>query len=177
MPSGRSLAGPPSPKAPWSQGKWRRGATILELTILLVLLGILTAVAIPSMSPVVQGYRLRGAAWQLVGDLRLARQRAVTTRKRFRVCVTSCAIGVPADRYSLERDDGTIATPLWISETGATAQLPPGVSLRASAGAATFTQTGMASGATFTLRNLMGTYEVTVGSTGRARVCQGTCLP
>lgn len=133
-------------------------------------MAILVAIAIPGMSPVVQRYRLRGAAWQLVGDLRLARQRAVTIRKRFRVCVTSCAITVPAGSYSLERDDGTLPSPVWRSETGATTRLPQDVSLTANAASATFNQTGMAGGVTFTLTNLMGTYQVTVNSTGRVKV-------
>ncbi len=177
MRSSHPMAGSLPPTKPWLQAKRRLGATTLELTLLVVLLAILTAIAIPGMSPVVQRYRLRGAAWQLAGDLRLARQRAVTIRKRFRVCVTRCAITVPVGRYSLERDDGTITSPLWISETGTTVKLPQDVSLSANTAAATFNQTGMASGGTFTLQNLMGTYEITVGSTGRAKVCQGTCSP
>jgi len=155
----------------------QRGATLIELVMLSMVLVILAAIAIPNMSPVVQRFRLRGAAWQLAGDLRLARQRAVTIQKRFRVCVTSCAITVPAGSYSLERDDGTVWSPRWISETGATVRLPEGVSLNASAAAATFNQTGITSGATFTLTNLMGSYQAVVNSTGRVRACQGTCPP
>jgi Tfp pilus assembly protein FimT len=151
-----------------------RGATVVELLTVLVLLVILAAIAIPNISPVVLRYRLRGAAWQLAGDLRLARQRAVTLQKRFRVCVTSCAIDVPVSSYSLERDDGTPSTPQWVSDTGAPVRVPPDVSVGASA-TATFATTGAASGATFTLTNLIGTYQVVIGSTGRVTVCQGSC--
>lgn len=168
-------AGFSSPKNAWPQARRRRGVTAVELVILLGVLAILAAFAIPSMSPVVQRFRLRGAAWQVAGDLRLARQRAVTIRKRFRVCVTNCAITLPANAYSVERDDGTVSSPRWISETGAAARLPEGVSLSATALAATFNQTGTTSGATFTLTNLMGSYQVVVNSTGRVKVCQGTC--
>ncbi len=152
----------------------RRGATIVELLTVLVLLVILAAIAIPGISPVVLRYRLRGAAWQLAGDLRLARQRAVTLQKRFRICLTSCAITVPAGSYSIERDDGTPLSPQWISETNVTVRLPPDVTIGAS-GTATFATTGTASGSTFTLTNLIGTYQIVVGSTGRVRVCQGSC--
>ena len=151
----------------------RRGATVVELITLVVLLAILVAIAIPNMSPVVLGYRLRGAAWQLGGDLRLARQRAITLRKRFRVCVTSCAIALPAGAYSVERKDGTT----WTSETGTAVKLPQDVSISASGtGMAVFNLGGEATSfTTYTLTNLLGTYEVAVGSTGRIRVCQGTC--
>jgi len=163
---------------PWKRvrcpGTRQRGATVVELLTVIVLLVILAAIAIPNMSPVVLRYRLRGAAWQLVGDLRLARQRAVTVQKRFRLCVTSCAITVPAGSYSLERDDGTPLSPQWLSETGATVRLPQDVTISTTA-TATFIATGMASGGTFTLTNLIGTYQVAVGATGRVRVCQGSC--
>jgi Tfp pilus assembly protein FimT len=153
-----------------------RGATAVELLILLVLLIILAAIAIPNVSPVVQWYRLRGAAWQLSGDLRLARQRAVTTQKRFRLCVTRCAISVPAGSYSMERDDGTPSDPLWISEFDVTVRLPSGVTVSATA-TPTFNPTGTGSGSTFTVTNLIGTYAVVVHPTGRVRVCQGVCSP
>jgi Tfp pilus assembly protein FimT len=156
--------------------------TFVEMLSLIVVLLILVAIAIPTVSPVVQWFRLRGSAWQLAGDLRLARQRAVTLQKRFRICVTSCAITVPAGSYSLERDNGTPFSSQWVSETGATIRLPgpmprlpSDVTISATASAATFNQTGIASGATFTLTNLLGTYEVRVASTGRVIVCQGTC--
>lgn len=177
MYSSHPMAGSSPPKNARLRGRRRRGATALELTLVIALLAILVAIAIPGMSPVVQNYRLRGAAWQLAGDLRLARQRAVTIRKRFRICVTTCAITVPAGSYSVERDDGTITKEQWNSETGATVALPQGVSISANTNAATFNQTGMAGGSKFTLRNVMGTYEVKVGSTGRVKVCQGTCPP
>ncbi len=147
-----------------------RGVTAVELLILVVLLIILAAFAIPGISPVVLNLRLRGAAWQLGGDLRLARQRAVTARSQFRICVTSCAISVPAGAYSLERNDGTG----WVSETGTAVRLPPGVGVSATA-TASFGQTGTASASTFTLSNVMGTYVVVVNPTGRVRVCQGSC--
>lgn len=170
MRSFHPMAAPSRPKNAVRQGYGRRGATAVEMITLVVLLVILAAIAIPNMSPVVLGYRLRGAAWQLAGDLRLARQRAVTLRKQFRVCVSNCAITMPAGAYSVERKDGST----WTSETGTAIKLPQDVTLSASA-TATFSVSGAASGSTFTLTNLMGTYEVRVASTGRVRVCQGTC--
>lgn len=170
------MAGSSLRKIAQRQAKRWRGVTAVELLTIVFLLVLLAAFAIPSMSPVVLRYRLRGAAWQLAGDVRLARQRAVTVRKRFRVCVTNCAITVAAGRYSVERDDGTVGTPNWISETGATVKLPLDVTVTATA-TATFAKTGTASGSTFTVRNVMGSYEVKVHPTGRVRVCEGTCPP
>ncbi|MBI2115011.1 MAG: GspH/FimT family pseudopilin [candidate division NC10 bacterium] len=157
------------PKNARDQASGRRGATVVELITLVVLLAILVAIAIPNMSPVVLNYRLRGAAWQLAGDIRLARQRAVTLRKRFRVCVSSCAITVPTGAYSVEREDGS-----FVSETGSAIKLPQDVTVTATA-TPTFSISGAASGSTFTLTNIMGTYQIKVMSTGEVKVCQGSC--
>ena len=101
-----------------------RGVTIVELITIGVVLAILAAFAIPGFSPVVLQYRVRGAAWQVAGDLRLARQRAVTLKQRFRVCATSCGIAVPAGSYSVERDQGAPSSPQWVSDTGVATRLP-----------------------------------------------------
>ncbi len=168
------MAGFPCRRHARSPVKGGRGVTFIELIILTLAMVILASIAIPRMGPVVQGFRLRGAAWQVAGDLRLARQRAVTSQQRFRICVKSCVLTVNTGQYSLERDIGTPASPKWTSETGATTRLPPDVTISASA-TATFSPNGMASGSTYTLTNLMGNYEVTVASTGQVTVCKTPC--
>lgn len=45
---------------------------------------VMTAVSIPVLTPRYQTYQMRSAAWQIAGDMRLARQRAVTTRNPYR---------------------------------------------------------------------------------------------
>lgn len=157
--------------------KGGRGVTFIELIILTVAMVILASIGIPRMGPVVQGFRLRGAAWQLAGDLRLARQRAVTTKQRFRICVSSCAITIKAGEYSLEKDIGPLGTPNWISETGVATRLPPDITVSATA-TATFSSSGMANpSSTYTISNLMGDYEVAVAFTGQVRVCKVPCPP
>jgi Tfp pilus assembly protein FimT len=153
-----------------------RGVTAIELIIIVSLMVMLAAVAVPTMSPVVMSSRLRGAAWQLAGDLRLTRQKAITFRLRHRVCVANCALlSLSAGQYSIEREQ-TFNN--WLSDSGGVAaKLPADVTMTttASGGRVTFDQKGMASGATFTLTNLSGSYEVKIGATGRVRVCQGVC--
>ena len=170
------MAGPLPGNRSLVQATWPRGLTFVELITVTIVLLIMAVIAIPRVSPIVQNFRLRGAAWQLAGDLRLARQRAVTTQKRFRVCITSCAITVPAGSYSVEKDIGTPAVPRWISETGTTVKLPPDVAISATA-TATFVPSGRVSGSTFTVSNLIGQFEVKVSATGQVRICPGTCPP
>jgi len=151
-----------------------RGVTAVELITIVFLMVILAAVAIPGFTPVILNYRLRGAAWQVTGDLRLARQRAVTLRKRFRVCVTGCLITVPPGAYTIERDDGTVASPKWVSDTGVVVRLGTSVTISTTA-TVTFSTNGMASGGTYTVSNLAGTYQVVVAFPGRVQVCKGSC--
>jgi Tfp pilus assembly protein FimT len=155
-----------------------QGATLVELLTLVVLLLLLAAFAIPSFSPIVLRYRIRGAAWQVAGDLRLARQRAVTMKKPFRFCVTGCIISVPPGGYSVERDDGPPGGPrAWVNESGVATRLPPDVAIAANANP-TFTIIGSVAPSetgTVTLSNLLGAYNVVVAQSGRVRVCEGAC--
>jgi Tfp pilus assembly protein FimT len=160
-----------------------RGATTIELILLLVLIVILAALAIPGVSPVVQQLRLRGAAWQVAGDLRLARQRAVTLKRPFRICVAAtpsvpnsdCQVNMPLPTYSFDQNSGTGNAPVWVSETGAVRVLPQDVTVQSNQ-TPVFSGTGNAApAATLTVTNLMGTYEIKVAATGRVLVCQGAC--
>jgi type II secretory pathway pseudopilin PulG len=145
--------------------------TFIELITLTIVILILAVIGIPRVSPIVQGFQLKGAAWQLAGDLRLARQRAVATQQRFRICVSSCKITLPVGTYSFEVEGPPLGSLKWRSETGAPVRLPPNVCVSANnPGTATFAANGMASGNTFTLYNLIGEYQVAVASTGQVTV-------
>ncbi len=152
-----------------------RGVTVVDLVTLVALLVILAALAVPTISPIVLRYRVRGAAWQVAGDLRLARQRAVTIKRRFKFCLRDCSVPVPAGSYSVEREDAP-GSGTFLNENGVATTLPPQVTITATA-APTFTITGTAGGATVTLSNLLGSYQVRVAPSGRVLVCEGTCTP
>ncbi len=156
-------------------GRRGRGFTVVELVTVGALLVILTVIAIPSIGPLVLRTRLRGAAWQVAGDLRLARQRAVTIKQRFQFCLTGCAVPVPLGGYSLEREAGALGSGNWVNENGVATRLPSDVAVTASA-TPVFTITGTAaSGSTVTLSNVVGAYQVVVAPSGRVRVCEGAC--
>jgi Tfp pilus assembly protein FimT len=156
---------------------WPRGITLVELTTLTIVLLILVSISVPIVSSTVRQYRLKGAAWQLAGDLRLARQRAVATQKRFRVCIGKCRITVPEGGYSVEVEQPPAGSLKWTSETGAPARLPSDVMIDGET--VTFAANGGADSNTFTLTSSIGTYQVAVAQTGRIAVtlCQGRKCP
>jgi prepilin-type N-terminal cleavage/methylation domain-containing protein len=59
---------------------WRRGFSLLEIILVLMVLGIITALAVPSLNAVFSDYELRQAADRLRSRLVRARERAVERR-------------------------------------------------------------------------------------------------
>src|SRR6056297_2096158 len=95
----------------------RRGLSLLELTVVLLLLGIVAAVAQPKFSETLSRYRVEAAAARLQSDLvyaqTLARVRSRATTVRFFVA----AEGFPS-AYRLERvPDPTVAATRFSLET------------------------------------------------------------
>lgn len=151
------------------------GFTAVELVTVAALVLIMAAIAVPTIGPLVLRSRLRGAAWQVAGDLRLARQRAVTMKQRFQFCLSGCAVPVTAGSYSLEREQGALGSGNWVNENGVATRLPPEVTVTANA-TPRFAITGNAAPATtVTLSNFAGVYRVVIASSGRVQVCEGAC--
>ena len=66
-------------------GRTRRGGfTYVEVVVTAFVIVIMAAVSFPMLAGRYREYRMRSAVWQIAGDLRLARQRAVTTRNPYR---------------------------------------------------------------------------------------------
>jgi Tfp pilus assembly protein FimT len=93
-------------------------------------LGVLAGASLPFLIPRFHEYQLRSAAWQVAGDLRLARQRAITTRARYRFAFADSAGGADADSYILQFGVRQGARERWVQEipagTGARRRLPGG---------------------------------------------------
>jgi prepilin-type N-terminal cleavage/methylation domain-containing protein len=56
-----------------------RGFSLIELAIVLVVMGILFAISVPGFKNISSSYQLRGAAENIAGQLRLAREKAIAT--------------------------------------------------------------------------------------------------
>lgn len=89
------------------------------MTAILIL--VMVGVSIPMVTPRYRTYQLRGAAWQVAGDLRLARQRAVTTRNPYRFVFTDSSAGANKNTYVIQYSTGALT---WVQE------IPPGPGTR-----------------------------------------------
>jgi len=159
----------------------RAGFTAMELIITLIIIFILAAVSVPFILGALQSYRLRAAAWQIAGDLRLARQKAVSTQKRHRVTFVDSAAAKDKNTYVIEREEGTGPNP-WVQDSPGRSSFSPGVNIDPTSTPSdrriTFDPKGVLSGtlgSTIRVNNSSGTFEIVTDSIGRVKVCKGAC--
>ena len=82
------------------------GFTLMELILVVVVMGIVAAIAIPAFMGFLPGMRLNGAARQVMGDLMDARMEAVKQNNEFKVFFGSPS----ANQYQVLDDDDNNGT-------------------------------------------------------------------
>lgn len=143
-----------------------RGFTLTELMIVVALMAILAAIAVPSIIAQMPKYRLNGAAREVLGDLVAARMQAVSQNNEFKVFF------LDDHRYMILDDDDNDGA----SDTGEATQT---VDIQTDYYDVTFNSNndpifqanGTASNlATITLSNTSGSHSITISSAGRVRI-------
>ena len=79
------------------------GFTLVEMMVVIAIIAVLSAIAVPNFMEYARNQRLNGAARQVYGDLMNARQQAVTENKKIIVQF------VNNHQYKFVRDDETLA--------------------------------------------------------------------
>jgi type II secretion system protein H len=151
------------------------GFTLLELLVVLSILGITAAVAIPGVTRWLEDYRLKTTSRQLVSDLQFAKMKAVAEKVQYRV-----GFEAGNNRYRIEKGNSVMASTAW-TQLGTFRSLSDATNASYASGVALsetfpghvviFSASGQASPAgTATLSSAHYTSNVTVTLTGRIRI-------
>ena len=90
-----------------------RGFTMVETLVVIAIMGILSAIAIPSLYKWRQSAECKEAAWGILADMRLGKQSALSTNLEHRV-----EIDMDARRYRLARGNMPSASTSWTAIDG-----------------------------------------------------------
>ncbi len=150
------------------------GVTLVDLSVAILIIALLTALSLPLFTSLREQYRLRLAAWQLTTDLRFARNRAVSAQTRHRLCFANCGEEIPPETlYLFQR----VESDRWITEMPSrSAHRNIRLVAPDNRQSIAFTASGMTGqNSTLTLTNSVGAYQVRLLSTGRVMVCRNAC--
>ena len=143
-----------------------RGFTLTELMIVVALMAILAAIAVPSIIAQMPKYRLNGAAREVLGDLVAARMQAVSQNNELKVFF------LDNHSYMILDDDDNDGT----ADTGEATQTKDiqtdyyDVTFNSN-NDPIFQPNGTASNlATITLSNTSGSHSITISSAGRVKI-------
>ncbi len=147
--------------------KRESGFTLMEMMIVVAVLAIMAAIAIPNFMSLLPGMRLNGAARQVMGDLMAARMKAVKENNRFRVFFNSPG----TNQYQILDDDNN-------NNSADTGEAITAKNIQDNYHDVTFSSStnpifyprGTAYGTTVTVTNSTGSKDVKVAITGRVKI-------
>jgi type IV fimbrial biogenesis protein FimT len=148
---------------------YQKGFSLVEIMIVITLLGILAAIAVPNLQPFMAQRRLNGAARQIMSDLMEARMKTVSQNNMFKVFF------LDNHQYKILDDDNSNKSedPGEMIITKDIQSEYKDVTISNASADPIFLPRGTVapgSNCTVTLSNASGSKEVTVAITGRVKI-------
>jgi prepilin-type N-terminal cleavage/methylation domain-containing protein len=135
-----------------------RGFTLTEILVVVALLSILVAIAVPNWATLLPTYALNSAMRQVQSELHKIKSQAISENTSYQLVVSTA----PATSYAVQG----------ASVTQVTKPLPDGIEITAAVNVS-FTSRGTAQSQTVKLQNKKSACaHVVVSSTGRVRTCK-----
>ncbi|HSU13193.1 GspH/FimT family pseudopilin [Longimicrobium sp.] len=153
----------PTPARAPSAG--REGFSLAEILIVLVIMSLLTAMALPRIQGMVQVSSIEGGLNGVATDLAVARMRAIRTARR-----VTTTISADGKSYTIVVDPAGTPTTL---KTVAFSTNYPGLELTPHSAVISFDSRGMTSGTTSTLTASRGGHSATLTISGVGRIYRG----
>ncbi len=157
------------------RGGWQAaGYTLVELLVVLTILGLVTAIAMPMFASVLPGAELKSAARNLGADMRFARSRAIAGNRE-----VALSVNLETRRYSIsgEARERSLPDELTIDVLTARSELEGENALRPRRASIRFFPDGSSTGGRVSLSRGGQTYHVGVDwLTGRVKVANGNEL-
>jgi len=152
----------------------RRGVTLIELTVVFIIIGIGGALSVPSILAWLPNYNLKSATRDIVSTMRTAQMKAVSANLQYRVYFD------PGEgKYWMEKGNQSSGSSNWVGTTdpdnaareGAIYTLPSGVTVSLT-GFIQFNPNSTCNAATITVTNSKGKRSIItlVMSTGKVNV-------
>jgi type IV fimbrial biogenesis protein FimT len=146
----------------------KKGVTLIELIVVLVIIAIAAALAVPSIAAWLPNYRLRTATRDIVSTMRTAQMKAVSTNLEHRV-----QFNAEGGSYIVQRQT-TAGVDVWVDD-GVSQTIPSGIrfhEINLANNRVTFNPNSTSTSGNVALRNKRDTEKriVLFAATGRIRV-------
>ena len=135
------------------------GFTLVELMIVIAVMGIMTAIAIPSYQTFMAQRRLNGAAREVMSDLMAARMKAIKVNRDVRVDFSTGG----GSQYTIDVGDAEAVTKNVQNHYS-------GVTVQSTVTSVIFKSTGWAGANTIIVNNSLGSKTITISTAGRVRI-------